>query len=447
MRKSIVAIVGRPNVGKSTLFNRICKKRSAIVDFEEGITRDRKYQDAEWSGIYFTLVDTGGIIPRSEDTMNQAIRYQAEAAISEADVILFMVDAKTGATDFDIEISHLLSPVRDRVLLVVNKVDSEKDMFEIYDFLQLGLGEAFPVAAVHGRNCGNLLDELIKLVNPVRDGDLSYDRDKIKIAIVGRPNVGKSSLVNKIYGKDINIVTDIPGTTRDSIDSKVKYFGEEITIVDTAGLRKKVKVKYGAEYFSSMRTIEAIHQSNMVILMLDAEKEIATQDQKIASFAQRHHRDILILVNKWDLVKKDNKSTGEFIQKIKDELPFISYAPVMFISALTGQRVSNVLRKVVEVKAASKRRIPTSELNKFLADIVATFPPSHSSGLHSKIYYCTQTETNPPTFVFFCNNPKLITKHYNRFIINRLRERFPLEGVSFRVHIRGRKGEEEPQKL
>ncbi|MDP8210841.1 MAG: GTPase, partial [Candidatus Stygibacter australis] len=234
MRKSIVAIVGRPNVGKSTLFNRICRKRSAIVDFEEGITRDRKYQDAEWSGIYFTLVDTGGIIPRTEDTMNQAIRNQAEVAISEADVILFMVDAKTGTTDFDSEIASLLSPVRDRVLLVVNKVDSEKDAFDLYEFLQLGLGEAFPIAAVQGRNCGNLLDEVIALVNPVKDADLSYDSDKIKIAIVGRPNVGKSSLVNKLHGSDINIVTEIPGTTRDSIDMKVTYFGEEITIIDTA---------------------------------------------------------------------------------------------------------------------------------------------------------------------------------------------------------------------
>ena len=360
MRKSIVAIVGRPNVGKSTLFNRICRKRSAIVDFEEGITRDRKYQDAEWSGIYFTLVDTGGIIPRTEDKMNRAIREQAEVAITEADVIVFMVDAKTGTTDFDLEIATLLSPVRERVLLVVNKVDSEKDAFDLYEFLQLGLGEAFPMAAVQGRNCGNFLDELLNLVNPVKDVDLSYDKEKIKLAIVGRPNVGKSSLVNKLHGSDINIVTDIPGTTRDSIDMKVKYFGEEITIIDTAGLRKKVKVKYGVEYFSSMRTIEAIHQSNMVILMLDAEREVATQDQKIASFAARHHRDILILVNKWDLVKKNNKTPGEFIQKVREQLPFINYAPIIFISSLTGQRVSSVLKKVVEIKNTSKKRIPTA---------------------------------------------------------------------------------------
>jgi GTPase len=443
MRKSIVAVIGRPNVGKSTLFNRICRKRSAIVDFEEGITRDRKYQVAEWNGIYFTLVDTGGIMPHSNDTINNAIRYQAEAAINEADLILFMVDAKTGVTDLDEKIAKLLNPVRDKTMLIVNKVDSEKDMFDLYEYLQLGLGEAFPIAAVQGRNCGNLLDEIVDRVEPVKEIDLEQRNTEIRIAIVGRPNVGKSSIVNRISGEESNIVTEIPGTTRDSIDTRVKYFGEELVFVDTAGLRRKPKVKYGVEYFSSMRTIDAIHESNMVILVLDAEREIATQDQKIASFAERHHRDIMIVVNKWDLLKKNNSTTGEFIMRIRRELPFIRYAPVLFTSALTGQRVSQILKKVIEIKKLSNTRIPTAELNKFLSVIISGFAPSHSSGKHSKIYYCTQTETNPPTFVFFSNNPKLITKHYRKYIENKLREHFDLEGVSFRMHIRGRKEEEE----
>jgi GTPase len=443
MRKSIVAVIGRPNVGKSTLFNRICRKRSAIVDFEEGITRDRKYQIAEWNGIYFTLVDTGGIMPHSNDTINNAIRYQAESAINEADLILFMVDAKTGVTDLDEKIAKLLNPVRDKTMLIVNKVDSEKDMFDLYEYLQLGLGEAFPIAAVQGRNCGNLLDEIVDRVEPVKEIDLEQRNTEIRIAIVGRPNVGKSSIVNRISGEESNIVTEIPGTTRDSIDTRVKYFGEELVFVDTAGLRRKPKVKYGVEYFSSMRTIDAIHESNMVILVLDAEREIATQDQKIASFAERHHRDIMIVVNKWDLLKKNNSTTGEFIKRIRRELPFIRYAPVLFTSALTGQRVSQILKKVIEIKKLSNTRIPTAELNKFLSVIVSGFAPSHSSGKHSKIYYCTQTETNPPTFVFFSNNPKLITKHYRKYIENKLREHFDLEGVSFRMHIRGRKEEEE----
>ncbi len=443
MRKSIVAIVGRPNVGKSTLFNRICRKRSAIVDFEEGITRDRKYQIAEWNGIYFTLVDTGGIIPFSDDTLTQAIKWQAEVAIAEADVILFLVDAKTGITDFDQKIATLLNPVREKVILVVNKVDSEKDMFDLYEFLQLGLDDAFPIAASQGSNCGNLLDEIVSKVNPVYESDAALREDQVRIAIVGRPNVGKSSIINRLTGEETNIVDEVPGTTRDTTDLTVKYFGQELILVDTAGLRRKTKVKYGVEYFSSMRTIDAIHESNMVILVLDATREISTQDQKIASFAERHHRDIMIVVNKWDLVKKDNRTTGEFITRIREELQFIRHAPVLFTSALTGQRVSHMIKRVLEIKENSKKRIPTAELNVFLAEITAGFAPSHSSGKHSKIYYCTQTETNPPTFIFFCNDPDLITKHYRKYIENKLREKFNLEGVSFRMHIRGRKGKEE----
>lgn len=442
MRKSIVAIVGRPNVGKSTLFNRICRKRKAIVDFEEGITRDRKYETAEWSGIYFTLVDTGGIVPRSEDMMDKAIKYQAEIAIEEADAIIFLLDLKTGITDIDIEISRILSRHREKVIFVVNKVDNEKDELELYDFLKLGFGEPIGIAASQGRNCGNFLDELIKHVDPVREKDLNEQDNKIRIALVGKPNVGKSSLINKLAGTENNIVTNIPGTTRDSINQKIRYHGEEFTFIDTAGLKRKSKVKYGVDYFSSMRTIDSIHESNMVILVIDAEEKISTQEQKIASFAVRHNRDLMILVNKWDLIEKNNKTAGEFINDIRGQLPFAKYAPVMFVSALTGQRVSLILKKVIEIKKNSMERIKTSDLNKFINVLTQRFAPSHSSGKHTKIYFCTQTEVNPPTFVFFTNNPDLITKHYKKFIENQLRESFPLEGVSFRMHFRGRKGED-----
>lgn len=442
MRKSVVAIVGRPNVGKSTLFNRICKKRSAIVDFEEGITRDRKHQMAEWSGIYFTLVDTGGIVPRSEDKIDRAIRMQAEIAIEQADEIIFLLDLKTGITDIDIEIGRILSKYREHVMLVVNKVDNDKDELELYEFMQMGFGEPFGIAASQGRNCGNLLDELIPRLKQVEEKDLFVQSDQIKIAIVGKPNVGKSSLINRLVGEEVNIVTDIPGTTRDSIDQKLRYHDEEFIFVDTAGLRRKSKIKYGVDYFSSMRTIEAIHESNMVILVLDASEKVSTQEQRIASFAVRHNRDIMILVNKWDLIEKNNQTFGEFVKEIQYEMPFMKYAPMMFVSALTGQRVSHILDKVIKIKANSRKRIPTSELNKFLLSTTQRFAPSHSSGKHTKIYYCTQTEVNPPTFVFFCNNPKLITKHYNKFIENQLRSTFDLEGVSFRMHLRGRSGEE-----
>ena len=401
MRRSVVAIVGRPNVGKSTLFNRLCRNRSAIVDSEEGITRDRKYQVTDWSGYSFVIVDTGGIIPKSDDRIDKAVKFQAEIAIEESDVILFVVDVKTGITDIDNEVAKILSPHREKVILVANKVDNEKDELDVYDFLNLGFGDPFPVAAVHGRNVGNFLDLLISYINKVpEDYQKDADDDSIRVSVVGRPNVGKSSITNKLIGKDINIVTDIPGTTRDSIDSEINHFGRKIIFVDTAGLRKKKRIKYGVEYFSSMRTIESINRSDQVLLVLDADREIGNQDQKIASYAARNFKDLIIIVNKWDLITKDNKTPGEFVEKIKRNLPFALYAPIIFVSALTGQRIRKILDFILEVDAESKKRIPTAELNKFLERTVARFAPSHSSGKHTKIYYLTQVKTHPPTFVF-----------------------------------------------
>jgi len=440
MKKSVVAIVGRPNVGKSTLFNRICRKRSAIVDFEEGVTRDRKYEEAEWTGQYFVVVDTGGIIPKSSDSIDKAVKFQAEVAIEEADLILFLVDAKTGTTDIDMEIARILSDHREKVILVVNKVDNEKDEMEIYDFLQLGFGEPFPVAAIHGRNIGNFLDEVIKHIDAVPSQP--EEEDSIKIAIVGKPNVGKSLLVNRITGQDINIVTDIPGTTRDSIDTSITHFGKKFTFIDTAGLRRKKRIKYGVEYFSTMRTIESINRADVVLIVLDATSEISTQDQKIVSYAARNFKDIIILYNKWDLIEKTNVTVGEYIDQIRSELRFVEFAPVVFISALTGQRVSKILDLILKVEEESRKRIPTSELNRFLERAIGKFPPTHSSGKHTKIYFCTQVKTHPPTFVFFCNDPKLITTHYKRYLNNQLRETFKFEGASIKTFFRGRSADD-----
>lgn len=436
MKRSVVAIVGRPNVGKSTLFNRICRKRSAIVDFEEGVTRDRKYEEAEWAGHSFMVVDTGGIIPKSSDKIAQAVKFQAEVAIEESDFILFVVDLKTGLTDIDMQIAKLLSPHRDKVMLVVNKVDNEKDELEIYDFMKLGFGEPFPIAANQGRNTGNFLDELINCIDT--QPHETEEEDSIKVAIVGKPNVGKSSLINKLSGKESNIVTDIPGTTRDSIDTHFKHFGQKITFIDTAGLRRKKSIKYGVEYFSVMRTIESINRADLVLLIMDATEAISNQDQKIVSYAARNFKDIIITVNKWDLIEKDNSSTGTFVKDIRQQLKFVEFAPVIFVSSLTGQRIHKLFDLILQVNTESQKRISTAKLNVFLEKTINRFPPSHPSGKHAKIFYCTQVKSQPPTFVFFCNDKKLITVHYRRYLLNQLRDIFRFEGASIKTLFRSR---------
>ncbi|MBN2461600.1 MAG: ribosome biogenesis GTPase Der [Candidatus Cloacimonetes bacterium] len=436
MRKNIVAIVGSSNVGKSTLFNRICHRRSAIVDFKEGSTRDRRYEDAEWNGHYFTVVDTGGILPKSRDNLDRAVKLQAEMAIAEADLILFLVDTKVGATAVDKDIARILYPQREKVILVANKVDSDKDKLEIYDFLQLGLGEAFPVAAIQGRNVGNLLDKLIELLPHYSEEPET--EEILKIAIVGKPNVGKSSVLNRLTGKNDSIIDPKPGTTRDTVDTRIRYHGKPLLLIDTAGLRRKGKVDYGVEYFSVVRTIEAIERAHLVLLVLDATQEIATQDQKIASYVWRRFKDTIILVNKWDLIHKDNATPGEFIVRIREQLPFLQYCPVMFVSALTGQRIHRILERIMEVTEESRKRITTAELNRFLNRITIKYAPSHSSGKHARIFFGTQIKTSPPVFVFFCNNPQLITTHYRRYLNNQLREEFGFSGTAFKIFFRGR---------
>jgi GTP-binding protein len=438
MRKYIVSIVGRPNVGKSTLFNRLCKKRSAIVDFEPGVTRDRKYEDVDWNGKVFKIVDTGGIVFDSKENIDKMIKHQAILAIEESDLILFLVDAKTGTTDIDLQIAKILYPHRDKVMLVANKADNEKDEFELYSFLQLGFGDAFPIAANAGRNTGKFLDEIIRLIPETAD-DVEEDVSHItRIAVVGRPNVGKSSIINRLIGKEKLIVTEVPGTTRDTIDTQFRYEGRDYILVDTAGLRKKTRVNYGVEYFSTMRTIDAIDRTDIAVIILAADENVAEQDLKIAAYAKRRMKEVIIVFNKWDLPKKDNSSTGKFITNLHEEMPFLQYAPVLFVSALTGQRISKLMETVQLVVEESHKRIGTSDLNKFMEAVIEHRPPTHPSGKYARIYYITQAAVNPPTFVFFCNKPSLITENYRKYINNQLREMFSFTGATLRLIFKGK---------
>lgn len=452
MRKHIVSILGRPNVGKSTLFNRLCRERKAIVDFEEGITRDRKYEEVMWNGRIFNIVDTGGIVYDSDEAMDKMIMHQALLAIEESDVIIFMVDAHTGTTDLDKAIAKILFPHRDKVILVANKADNEKFEWEIYDFLQLGFGDAFPISASHGRNTGDFLDELIDMMPDTmtieHEEKMAKEEDPpTKIAVVGKPNVGKSSIVNLLLGEAKQIVTETPGTTRDSIDSRVRYHGKDYILIDTAGLRRRTRVKYGVEYFSSMRTIEAVDRCDIVVLVLTADEDISMQDLKIASYAHRKHKDVLIVYNKWDLVEKDSGSTGRFIRELHLQMPFLSHAPVIFISAKTSQRIHRLMESVVSIEEESKKRITTSELNRFMETVVARRPPTHPTGKHIKIYYITQAATRPPVFVFFCNNPALITENYRKFLYNQIRKVFKFSGASIKLVFKGRSKEEDEYDL
>lgn len=440
MRKQIVCIVGRPNVGKSTLFNRLCRKRSAIVDFEAGITRDRKYEEVEDGGKVFILVDTGGIVFDSDIPMDKIILNQALLAIEESDLILFMVDAQTGTTDLDMAIARILFPHRDKVLLAANKADNEKYEWEIFDFLQLGFGDAFPISASQGRNTSLLVEEILKMIPDTADIDYDkLDDPFTRIAVVGKPNVGKSSIVNLLIGEDKQIVTETPGTTRDSIDTFFRYHGKEYILVDTAGLRRKTKVSYGVEYFSTMRSIESVDRSDMVVLVIAADEPISQQDVKIASYAKRRMKEIMVVFNKWDLVDKDTHTTGRYLADLHREMPFLQFAPVQFISAKTHQRINRIMETLVKIEVEAQRRIPTSELNRFMETVIGRRPPTHPKGKHVKIYYLTQASIKPPTFVFFCNQANLITENYRRFLHNQIREVFAFEGVSIRLVFKGKK--------
>ncbi len=432
---NIVAIVGRPNVGKSTLFNRMIQRRDAIVDSTPGVTRDRNYGKSEWNGKEFSVIDTGGYIRGSDDVFEGEIRKQVELAIDEADVIIFVVDVEEGITPMDDTVARLLRKVTKPVILAVNKVDNsmrEKDALEFYN---LGLGDYFTFASISGSGTGDLLDAVVNAF-PEKPIEEDTDADLPRFAVVGRPNAGKSSFINALIGQERYIVTDIAGTTRDSIDTKFDRFGFEFNLVDTAGIRRKAKVKEDLEFYSVMRSVRAIEHADVCILVIDATRGFEGQDQSIFWLAEKNRKGVVILVNKWDLVEKETMTTRDYENKIKEELMPFTDVPILFVSALTKQRLLKALEATVEVFEARKQRIPTSKFNDYMLKIIESNPPPALKGKYVKIKYCMQLPTATPQFVFFANLPQYVKEPYKRFLENKIRDNWDFSGVPIDVYIR-----------
>ena len=430
MSSHIVAIVGRPNVGKSTLFNRIFGSREAIVFDTPGVTRDRRYAEAEWAGKSFTMIDTGGFVPESNDVFEKAIREQANIAIEEADAIVFVVDALEGLTPLDKEIADILRRSNKPIHLVVNKIDSAQRDNAVAEFYSLGLGEPISIAALGGRQIGDFLD---LITSDIKKETRVKKEQRLRLAVIGKPNVGKSSLVNALVGKTRQVVTDIPGTTRDPIDTVLEYQGEEIILVDTAGLRKKSKISESIEFYSTLRTLHAIERSDVAVILLDAKQGVDKQDLQIVDATIERHRAAIIVVNKWDLVEKETNTARQYEIAINKDLGLYDYLPIIFISALTKQRITKVIETAKEVHLQQSRRITTSALNKSIMQDIKITPPKSSTAREIKIKFVTQIKTNPPMFTFFCNYPKLVQESYKRFLMNRLREHFGFSGVPLGV--------------
>ncbi len=433
--KPIVAIVGRPNVGKSTLFNRIVGGRTAIVEDVPGVTRDRLYRDASWRGQDFTLIDTGGMEFTRDDTITSLVKKQVEIAMEEADAILFVVDGRTGVSPDDYMIAKLLRRTKKPVILGVNKVERFDDpMF--MEFYQLGLEEPVPVSAMHGMNTGDLLDKLVDAL-PILPDD-GYEPDAVKVAIVGRPNVGKSSLVNVFLGQERVIVSDVPGTTRDAIDSVLKRNETEYIIIDTAGLRRKARIDQPTERYSVIRSLRAVDRSDVVLMVLDAAEGVTEQDKRIAGYAHEAGKAVVLVVNKWDLIDKDSNTINDFEEDIREELPFLHYAPTAFVSALTKKRVERLFELIDFVIEQATRRIATSLLNDVIHEAVRLTPPPTDKGRRFKVFYATQAGVQPPKFILFVNDAKLLHFSYRRYLENQLRQAFGFEGNPVWLLIRKR---------
>lgn len=443
MAKPLVAVVGRPNVGKSTLFNSIVNKRISIVEDIPGVTRDRIYFDAEWLNHEFTMIDTGGIefLNNNNETIPQMMRYQAQLAIEEADVILFVVDGKQGLTPADQEVSNILRNSGKPVILVVNKIDSANQEANIWEFYALGIGDPIGISAKNLMNLGDLLDEVVKNFPDTSKNE--DDENTIHIALVGRPNVGKSSLTNALLGQERVIVSDVPGTTRDSIDTRWTHDGQPFVLIDTAGMRRKSKIDLPVERYSIVRSLRSIDRSDIVVLVIDGVDGVTEQDKKIIGYAHELGKGIVVVVNKWDLVEKDDKTTLRYTDHIREELGFMQYAPVLYLSAKTKQRVHRLADILKYVSEQQNMRISTSVLNQVISDAQLVNPAPMKNGRLPKIYYMTQASVKPPTFVLFVNEPELIHFSYMRFLENRLRESFGFEGTPIRLILRGKKNEEE----
>lgn len=431
---NIVAIVGRPNVGKSTLFNRLLERREAIVDSTAGVTRDRHYGKSDWNGVEFTVIDTGGYDIGSEDIFEEEIRKQVQLAVEEATSIIFMVNVQEGLTDTDHEIYTLLRRSNKPTYVVINKADSAKDELPATEFYQLGIDKYYTLSSATGSGTGELLDDLVAEF-PTKNYIDAFE-NLPKITITGRPNVGKSTFINALLGDDRNIVTDIAGTTRDSIETIYKKFGYEFVLVDTAGMRRKSKVNEDLEFYSVMRSVRAIEHSDVVVLMIDATKGWESQDMNIFGLAQKNRKGIVILVNKWDLIEKDTQTMKSFEAKIREKIALFNDVPILFISALTKQRLLKAVETAMQVYENRNKRVKTSKLNEVMLEIIQDTPPPAIKGKYVKIKYCTQLPTPSPQFVFFCNLPQYVKEPYKRFIENQLRKNFDFTGVPIEVYLR-----------
>lgn len=437
MGKPVVAIVGRPNVGKSTLFNRLAGMRKAIVEDIPGITRDRIYEKSEWDGREFIIIDTGGLRINDEDVFASDVRKQAEIAIEEADVIILVVDSRAGLTYEDSMVGEILRKSDKPVVLAANKVESFQNQSDHYEFYNLGLGDPIPVSAAHGLNVNDLLDAVVVNFPPQEEEE--QDSLSTRIAVVGRPNVGKSSLVNAILGEERVIVSDIPGTTRDAIDTPFCYGENQYILVDTAGIRKKSRIKESIERYSVVRALKAVERADVALMIIDATEGVTEQDQRIAGFINEEGKAIILVVNKWDLVNKDDKTMLAFDKAIREELKFLAYAPILYVSALTGKRVPKILELVDFVAEQHHRKISTADLNKIINEAMLLNPPPGAGKKKLKVYYSTQIKTGPPTFVMFANDPELMHFSYQRYLENNLRQTFGFEGSPIRIYVRRRK--------
>jgi len=436
MARPVVTIVGRPNVGKSTLFNRIAGKRISITDDTPGVTRDRIYAECEWIDNYFTLIDTGGLEPNTTDTIFAQMRVQAGIAIDTADVILFMVDGKEGATAADVEVAQMLRKSKKEIILVVNKMDKFVNDNNIYEFYNLGMGEPIPISSSEALGIGDLLDEIISRFNETVNTE--NDNDSIKIAVIGKPNAGKSSIINKIIGENRVIVGDVPGTTRDAIDTEFESNGQKYTIIDTAGIRKKSRVSEAVEKYSILRAFTAVERADVCILVVDADKGITEQDTRIAGYSHESKKGMIVVINKWDLINKDKNTFKEFQDNVRKSLAFAAYAPILTVSALTGQRITKILDEIDEIYKFRNLRVSTGVLNDIITEAVLMNQPRTVKGKRLKIYYGTQVAVNPPKFLIFVNDSSIVHFSYERYLENKIRESFEYKGTPIIIEFRSK---------